>query len=278
MILTHENLDFYWKANKEFKTVQRHFDRFDNLQVLNIMEDGFSYIYTFSQPFDTSYFDVYFFWDYKDSSTNETYGVYIPSTFCSTQYFSTEVLLRLQNFDLGSGLICPELSVLNTQIKMIGDSFGAYYSRLSSQVLYCQLYDYCKSLSEMQTYLDNMLIRYITTNTYFDYLIDDHVGYYIWYSEQLIYHPGQYNVAELRVLPSLIYFLNGSTSMVYETKSNYVTSYNADYNSIVMLFLSVVIDPHFFIHLEYTNYQPVFTNSSRQLDSSQVRILMSFSS
>ena len=243
------------------------------------MEDGFSYAYTFSKPFDTSYFDIDFYWEYINIATNETYSVYMPSAYCSTQNFSVEILERLYNYNLGSGVICPDISVLPTQIKMIGDSIGTYNSRLNSYVSYCQLHDYCKSLNETQIYLDNMFFKYMTTNTYFDYdLIDNHIDYYIWYSETLIYNPGQYKIAELRLMPSAIYFLNGSSSMVYETKTNYVTHYSVNYNNIAMFFLSVIIDPHYYIYQEYTNYQPVFTNSRRQLDNSEVRFSMSFNS
>ena len=97
-----------------------------------------------------------------------------------------------------------------------------------------------------------MQIRYITVNTYNDYdLIENHISSYIWYSEVLFYINGQYNIAELRVVPSQIQFLNGSTSMVYETKSNFVTTYNTNSDNIGMLLLSVVIDPHFYIYEEY---------------------------
>ena len=101
------------------------------------MEDGFSYVYTFTKPLDKTYFNVYFYWRYFDGSTGESYDVYMPSINCSTQHYSSQILQRLQNYSLSSGLICPDISVLTTQIKMVGDSEGSIRSQLTSQVLRC---------------------------------------------------------------------------------------------------------------------------------------------
>ena len=252
---------------REVRTFQKHYDRFNDFKVFNIMEDGFSYVYTFDRLFDEAYYTVNFFWTYANNSTDENYSVYMPPVTCSTEHFQSDILQRMQDYDMGSGLICPDIGSLSTQIKMIGDKKGISNSSLYSQVYYRKSNDYCKDINEVQAYVDFMYIRYITTNTYYDYsAVGHHIENYIWSSDQMFYALGEYNIADLRVVPSLINFINGSSSMVYETKDNQINNYKVDNDNNAMLFLSVVIDPHYFIYQEYYNYQPVFKNSTRQLN------------
>ena len=124
------------------KTLQKHYERFNKYQVLDIMEDGFSYVYTFNHPYNPAFYTVFFSWRYFDNTTKEYYDEFFSGVPCTTEHFTNEVLARLQKYDLGSGLICPDISRIGVQIKMIGDTNGDSYSMLESHVVYCLYHDY----------------------------------------------------------------------------------------------------------------------------------------
>ena len=172
----------------------------------------------------------------------------------------------MQNYEYASGLICPDVSSLGMQIRMIGDREGTrIYSHLESVVSYCLNEEDCKELDLVQAYVNFMQIRHITSNTYYD-IIANQIRSYIWYSDRLFYLYDTENWTELRVVPSLISFLNSSSVMVYETKESQTINYPRGSSDI--LFLSVRIDPQLYTYSEYYNYQPQFSNSRRQLESS----------
>ena len=72
---------------------------------MNIMQDGFSFVFTFDKPYDITYYDAKIFWYYSDSTTGEKYLELLPGTNCTTNHYSEDVLARLQKYDLGSGII-----------------------------------------------------------------------------------------------------------------------------------------------------------------------------
>ena len=232
------------------------------------MQEGFLYAHSFSKTYDETYYTVRFSWIYSDGQNNEDYEFYMPAVYWSTDHFSSDVLNRMQNYRLASGLICPDVSNLTTQIKMIGDREGSTaYSRYESTVTYWLFENDCKEINHVQTYVDDMEIRYLTSNTYYDYeFITNPIPSYIWYSDKIIYSFGIQNLAELRVVPSYIQFINGSTSMLYETKESPITIDPSTSNSI--LYLSVRIEPQYYASYEYFDYQPQFNNSIRQLEDS----------
>ena len=72
---------------------------------MNIMQDGFSFVYTFRQDYDISYFSVHFYWYYYDSTINEFYGYFLPAVNCTTDHYSEDILARLYNYNIGSGVL-----------------------------------------------------------------------------------------------------------------------------------------------------------------------------
>ena len=94
-----------WTQNLGVRTYQKHYERYDNTQQMNIMQDGFSYVFTFGRFYDISYYSIYFYWYYYDSTTNEFYAFYMPPVNCTLDQYSEDVLVRLYNYTFGSGII-----------------------------------------------------------------------------------------------------------------------------------------------------------------------------
>ena len=238
---------------------------------MNIMEDGFNFIYTFRQPYDISYYTVSTYWTYNDATTGEYYDEYFPPVNCSTDHFSQDVLTRLQSYNLGSGLLCPDTNHAGKLIKMIGDRNGTSFSYISGQVMICAYDDHCKNSGETYDYLYYMEMRYITTNTYYDQIDRANpIKTYIKVSPSM-YHISNYEAAlEFTIAPSQINFVNGSTSMVYEVKEHQMR-YIPVYGTARMIHLQqATIDPYYMIYQEYYNYQPQLEGSSRrQLENSR---------
>ena len=234
---------------------------------MNIMRDGFSFVYSFRQPYDVSYYQVYFSWHYNDSTTGETYQHILPAINCTTDHYSEDVLARLQQYDLGSGLICPDTTVVQTLVKLIGYKNGTNKSFLGSQVMYCLYEDYCQNQNLVLDYTYYMPMRYITTNTYYDQSdVSQPIKTYIKVSPALYYVQNYETYFEFTIAPSQINFVNGSTAMVYEVKELHSQLFPV-YGSNRMIHLdSAYIDPYYVIYQEYYDYQPQVGNDRRQLD------------
>ena len=113
-----------------------------------------------------------------------------------------------------------------------------------------------------------MVFRYITINTYYDDgFSDSPIKNYIKYSDRMVYHIGKDTHIELKVVPSQINLINNSIVMAYEAiDSQAIEYYHSGINNR-MLYLSLMIDPHYYIYEEYYNYQPQFNNTRRHLDT-----------
>ena len=256
-----------WIQSLGVETYQKHHERFENTQQMNIMQDGFSYVFTFKQPYDRTYYAVHFYWHYYDAATGELYAYFLPAVNCSTDHYSQDILTRLENYNLGSGIICPDMSGYDVMIKLIGDRHGNTYSYMQSEVRQCQFESDCQSSEDMYNYLYYMEMRYITTNTYYDQSdLSQPVKTYLKLSPSMYYIAGYEATLEFTIAPSQINFLNGSISMVYELKDDKV-HYLPLFGSVRMLFLTqATIDPYYVIYQEYIDYQPQFESVRRQLD------------
>ena len=235
---------------------------------MDIMQDGFSYVYTFRQPYDRTYYDVHYIWNYYDANTGESYDHYFPAVNCTTDHYSQDVLTRMQNYDLGSGLICPDMSEFDVMVKLIGDNNGGIYSFLRSIVMHCEFENDCKSYEDRVDYLYYMEMRYITTNTYYDQSDPSQpIKTYIKVSPQMYYINGFETTIDFTIAPSQINFLNGSISMVYEIKEENI-QYLFLGGSVRMLYLTHgIIDSYYVIYQEYFDYQPQLESGRRQLDN-----------
>ena len=238
---------------------------------MNIMQDGFSYVYTFRQPYDRTYYQVQFFWFYSDATTGESYSEFFPPIICSTDHYSQDILTRLENYDLGSGIICPDLSEAASLVKMIGDRYGNTYSYMLGQVMQCAYDADCQEYNTRYNYLYYMEMRYITTNTYYDQLDRlQPIKTYIKVSPSIVHLSGYEATLEFTIAPSQVNFVNGSMSMAYEVKEHQMR-YIPVYNTSRMIHLQqATIDPYFMIYHEYYSYQPQLERGSRrQLEESR---------
>ena len=126
-----------WNETRDVDVYKRNYHRYDNREVLNIMEDGFFIALTFDRDYNSSYYYAQFYWKYKDLFNDENYSVWLPAIPCTEDDVSSEVLNELNKYDLGSGIICPDLSTIGTQIKMIGDFAENFNSELFIDVRLC---------------------------------------------------------------------------------------------------------------------------------------------
>ena len=266
--MTAEGSNITWIQSLGVKTYQKHNERSKNTTQMEIMRDGFSYVYTFRQPYDRTYYDVYYIWVYYDATTGESYDYYFPNVNCTTDHYSQDVLTRMQNYDLGSGLICPDMSGIDVMVKLIGHKDGGSYSFLQSLVSQCNFESDCQSQADRDIYLYYMDMRYITTNTYYDQSDPSQpIKTYIKVSPQMYYINHFETTIDFTIAPSQINFLNGSISMVYEIKEENI-QYLPHLGSSRMLFLEHgIIDSYYVIYQEYFDYQPQLESGRRQLDN-----------